>query len=82
LDEVAVRSGDKVLMEVGYKVLLIVGDPQGILDEQLSTAQFKYLLLLLLLSLLLFINLIKLYIIQSFKYLKTEYHSVMEMDSL
>jgi len=34
LEEVAVRSGHKVLLEVDH-ILLIVGDPQGILVHQL-----------------------------------------------
>jgi hypothetical protein len=35
LEEVAVRTGHKVLMKVGNNSLLIVGDPKGILDQQL-----------------------------------------------
>jgi hypothetical protein len=35
LEEVAVRVGRKVLMEVDDNILLIVSDPQGILDQQL-----------------------------------------------
>ncbi len=36
LEEVAVCAGDKVLMEVDDNILLIDGDPQGILDVRLE----------------------------------------------
>jgi len=35
MEEVAVHGGRKVLMEVDDNILMIVGDPRGILDEQL-----------------------------------------------
>jgi hypothetical protein len=35
LEEVTVSAGHKVLMEVDYNILLIVADPQGILDLQI-----------------------------------------------
>jgi len=35
LEEVAVHAGHKVLMDVDDIILLIVGIPQGILDQQL-----------------------------------------------
>jgi hypothetical protein len=35
LEEIAVRPVPEVLMEVDDNVPLIVGDPQGILDQQL-----------------------------------------------
>jgi hypothetical protein len=37
LEEVAVRAGCKVLLEVDESILLIVGDPQQILDQQLGS---------------------------------------------
>jgi hypothetical protein len=39
LKEVAVDVGHKVLMEVEDKILLIVSDPQLILDQQLRPHQ-------------------------------------------
>jgi hypothetical protein len=36
LEEVAVRAGQEVLMGVDDNILLIVGKPHGILDQQLS----------------------------------------------
>jgi hypothetical protein len=39
LEEVIVRAGHKVLMEVDDSILLIVGDPQGIFDQQLRPHQ-------------------------------------------
>jgi uncharacterized membrane-anchored protein len=44
--EVAVRTGLKVLMKVDYKSVMIVGDPQGILGQQLRTHPIYYLILL------------------------------------
>jgi hypothetical protein len=35
LEEVDVRAGHKVFMEVGHNILLIAVDSQGILDQQL-----------------------------------------------
>jgi hypothetical protein len=35
LEEVAVRADHKVLIEVDDNIVLIVGDPQGILGQQL-----------------------------------------------
>jgi hypothetical protein len=35
LEDVALCAGHKVLMKVEDNILLIVGDPQGILDKQL-----------------------------------------------
>jgi hypothetical protein len=35
LEEVTVRAGHKVLMEVDDNISLIVGNPQGISDQQL-----------------------------------------------
>ncbi len=37
LEEVAMHAGHEVLMEVGDNNMLIVGDPQGILVEQLKS---------------------------------------------
>ncbi len=37
LEEVAVHAGCKVLLEVDESILLIVGDPQQILDQQLRS---------------------------------------------
>jgi len=42
-EEVAVRSGNKVLMEVGKNNVLIVGDPRGILGKQLRPAPIHFL---------------------------------------
>ncbi len=36
LEKVAVRAGHKVLMGVDDMISLTVGDPKGVLDEQLS----------------------------------------------
>jgi hypothetical protein len=36
------RAGHKVSMEVDDKILLIVGDPQGILDQQLGPCQVHF----------------------------------------
>jgi hypothetical protein len=41
LEKVTVCAGHEVLMEVHDNFLLIVGDPQGILDEQLRTHPTK-----------------------------------------
>jgi hypothetical protein len=35
LEEVAVHAGQDVLMEVEYNILLIIGNPHGILDQHL-----------------------------------------------
>jgi hypothetical protein len=35
LEEAAVHSGHEVLVEVDVNILLIVGNPKGILDQQL-----------------------------------------------
>ncbi len=35
LEEVTVRAGNKVLVKVDNNSVLIVGDPQGILSQQL-----------------------------------------------
>jgi hypothetical protein len=42
LEEVAVRAGHKVLMEVELNILLIAGDSQGILDQQLRPHPRKW----------------------------------------
>jgi hypothetical protein len=36
LEEVTVRAGHKVLMEATNNISLVVGDPKGILDQQLK----------------------------------------------
>ncbi len=43
LEEVAVRAGHKVLMDVDDKILLIVGIPQGNLDQQLMPHPIHFL---------------------------------------
>ncbi len=47
-EEVTVRAGHKVLMEVDNVNALIVGDLQGVVGRQLSPTQNTYELLLLL----------------------------------
>jgi hypothetical protein len=57
-EEVAVRAGHEVLMELDDSILLIVDDPQGILYWQLRPHPIHFL------NFTLSINYIKLYIIR------------------
>jgi hypothetical protein len=40
LEEFAMCTDDKVLLEVDENISLIIGDPHGILDQQLRTRPF------------------------------------------
>jgi hypothetical protein len=42
LEEATVRSGYEVLMKVDENILLIVGKPQGIFNQQLSGLYYKH----------------------------------------
>ncbi len=77
LEEVAVRAGHKVLMGVDDMISLIVGDPQGILDEQPRPHPI-YLIDIVVLS----INYIKLNIIKLLNLRKTSKHLVQRKKQL
>jgi hypothetical protein len=47
LEEVAVRAGHKVLMESDDNIALGVGDPQGILGQQLKPRQSNTLIIII-----------------------------------
>ncbi len=64
MEAVAVRAGYKVLMEVNDNILLIVGNPQGILEDQLRSHPILLILIIL-------INYIKLNISKLFLKMKT-----------
>ncbi len=53
LKEVAMRAGHKVSMEVDDNVLLIVGDAQGILDQQLGPRQVHFFNIIIIIKLIL-----------------------------
>jgi hypothetical protein len=62
LEEIAVRAGHEVLMEVGSNFSLTVFDPQGILNKQLRPYPFHVL------NMIIFkINYLKLYFIKLFQ---------------
>jgi hypothetical protein len=42
LEEVAMHAGRKVFMEINDSISLIVGDPQGILDQHRMPPQSTY----------------------------------------
>jgi hypothetical protein len=65
LEEVAVRAGHEVSMKVDDNILLIVGDPQGILDQQLRTKQICILNIIIIIITL--IEFIRIYILLIFK---------------
>jgi hypothetical protein len=47
LEEVTLSLSHDILMEVDDNVLLIVGDPQGILDQHLRLCQIHFLNIIL-----------------------------------
>jgi hypothetical protein len=48
LEDVPVRAGHKVLMEADDNILMIIGDPQGILDQQLRLRPINLLIIVIL----------------------------------
>ncbi len=57
-EEVAVRAGHEVLMEIGNSILLIVGDAQRILDQQLRPHPIYSLNIVIILNKILLNNLV------------------------
>ncbi len=68
MEEVAVRAGYEVLMEVHGNILLTVGDSQGTLDQQLR----HYSVHLSNIIIVRWVNCIKLYFTRFLDFLKTE----------
>jgi hypothetical protein len=53
LEDVHGRAGRKVLMEVDDNIWMIIGDLQGILDQQLRPRQIHFLIIVILILIVL-----------------------------